>query len=86
MLVVQEKSGRFRGTGIWKFPTGVVDEVCGAGKFDIVIVQRREILIILTMIMIMKIELIKNLIPTMKGLLLAFSTLIKSSYLLRGKI
>ncbi|XP_027085878.1 nudix hydrolase 2-like isoform X1 [Coffea arabica] len=26
VLVVQEKSGRFRGTGIWKFPTGVVDE------------------------------------------------------------
>lgn len=28
VLVVQEKSGRFRGTGVWKFPTGVVDEVC----------------------------------------------------------
>lgn len=28
MLVVQEKSGRFRGTGVWKLPTGVVDEVC----------------------------------------------------------
>lgn len=27
MLVVQEKSGGFRGTGVWKFPTGVVDEV-----------------------------------------------------------
>ncbi|KAH9749930.1 Nudix hydrolase domain-containing protein [Citrus sinensis] len=26
VLVVQENSGRFRGTGIWKFPTGVVDE------------------------------------------------------------
>ncbi|WMV31465.1 hypothetical protein MTR67_024850 [Solanum verrucosum] len=26
VLVVQEKSGRFRGTGVWKFPTGVVDE------------------------------------------------------------
>ncbi|KAK2652698.1 hypothetical protein Ddye_012554 [Dipteronia dyeriana] len=26
VLVVQEKSGRFRGTGIWKFPTGVVDQ------------------------------------------------------------
>lgn len=26
ILVVQEKSGRFRGTGIWKIPTGVVDE------------------------------------------------------------
>ncbi|KAK1310862.1 Nudix hydrolase 2 [Acorus calamus] len=26
VLVVQEKSGILRGTGIWKFPTGVVDE------------------------------------------------------------
>ncbi|TYH87199.1 hypothetical protein ES332_D01G100300v1 [Gossypium tomentosum] len=26
VLTVQEKSGRFRGTGIWKIPTGVVDE------------------------------------------------------------
>lgn len=26
MLVVQENSGRFQGTGIWKIPTGVVDE------------------------------------------------------------
>lgn len=26
VLVVQEKSGRFRGTGVWKLPTGVVDE------------------------------------------------------------
>ncbi|XP_010252771.1 PREDICTED: nudix hydrolase 2 [Nelumbo nucifera] len=26
VLVVQEKSGKFRGTGVWKFPTGVVDE------------------------------------------------------------
>lgn len=26
ILVVQEKSGKFRGTGIWKIPTGVVDE------------------------------------------------------------
>lgn len=26
VLVVQENSGRFRGTGIWKIPTGVVDE------------------------------------------------------------
>src|SRR5574337_931128 len=24
VLVVQEKSGLFRGTGVWKFPTGVV--------------------------------------------------------------
>ncbi|KAL6197804.1 hypothetical protein ACLB2K_027598 [Fragaria x ananassa] len=27
VLVVQEKSGHFQGTGVWKFPTGVVDEV-----------------------------------------------------------
>ncbi|XP_021905902.1 nudix hydrolase 2-like isoform X2 [Carica papaya] len=26
MLVVQEKSGVFQGTGVWKIPTGVVDE------------------------------------------------------------
>lgn len=25
--MVQENSGFFRGTGVWKFPTGVVDEV-----------------------------------------------------------
>ena len=28
ILVVQEKSGLFKGTGVWKIPTGVVDEVC----------------------------------------------------------
>ncbi|CAK7324498.1 unnamed protein product [Dovyalis caffra] len=26
VLVVQEKSGKFQGTGVWKIPTGVVDE------------------------------------------------------------
>ncbi|XP_007049373.2 PREDICTED: nudix hydrolase 2 isoform X2 [Theobroma cacao] len=26
VLVVQEKNGRFKGTGVWKFPTGVVNE------------------------------------------------------------
>ncbi|WRX26090.1 NUDIX hydrolase domain - like 10 [Theobroma cacao] len=26
VLVVQENTGRFRGTGVWKFPTGVVNE------------------------------------------------------------
>ena len=26
VLVVQEKTGRFKGQGIWKFPTGVVNE------------------------------------------------------------
>lgn len=33
VLVVQEKTGIFRGTGVWKFPTGVVDEgedICAA--------------------------------------------------------
>jgi len=27
VLVVQETSGKFGGTGVWKMPTGVVDEV-----------------------------------------------------------
>lgn len=27
VLVVQEKNGTFKGTGVWKLPTGVVDEV-----------------------------------------------------------
>lgn len=27
LLVVQEKNGRLRGTGIWKIPTGVIDQV-----------------------------------------------------------
>lgn len=26
ILVVQEKTGRFRGSGVWKLPTGVVDQ------------------------------------------------------------
>ncbi|CAK9145107.1 unnamed protein product [Ilex paraguariensis] len=26
LLVVQEKSGKFQGTGVWKIPTGVLDE------------------------------------------------------------
>lgn len=33
VLVVQEKSGPFKGTGVWKLPTGVVDEgedICAA--------------------------------------------------------
>ena len=29
--MVQEKSGVLRGTGVWKFPTGVVDEVKSFG-------------------------------------------------------
>ena len=32
MLVVQEKVGIFKGAGVWKVPTRVVDEVC---KFDV---------------------------------------------------
>jgi len=28
VLVVQESNGRFSGQGIWKLPTGGVDEVC----------------------------------------------------------
>ncbi|KAF9664366.1 hypothetical protein SADUNF_Sadunf16G0011100 [Salix dunnii] len=38
VLVVQEKSGIFRGTGIWKFPTGVVDEgedVCAGAMREV---------------------------------------------------
>ncbi|KAF3776319.1 Nudix hydrolase 2 [Nymphaea thermarum] len=27
MLVVQEKTGFFKGTGVWKIPTGVIDEI-----------------------------------------------------------
>ncbi|XP_059663549.1 nudix hydrolase 2 [Cornus florida] len=38
VLVVQEKSGRFRGTGVWKFPTGVVEEgedICDAAVREV---------------------------------------------------
>ncbi|KAG6387528.1 hypothetical protein SASPL_152720 [Salvia splendens] len=38
VLVVQEKSGGFRGTGVWKFPTGVVDEgedICDAAVREV---------------------------------------------------
>ncbi|CAK9156803.1 unnamed protein product [Ilex paraguariensis] len=38
LLVVQEKSGRFRGTGVWKLPTGVVDEgedICDAAVREV---------------------------------------------------
>ncbi|KAH8506987.1 hypothetical protein H0E87_013705 [Populus deltoides] len=38
VLVVQEKSGLFRGTGVWKFPTGVVDEgedICAAAMREV---------------------------------------------------
>ncbi|KAK9267823.1 hypothetical protein L1049_010259 [Liquidambar formosana] len=38
VLVVQEKSGLFRGTGVWKFPTGVVDEgedICAAAVREV---------------------------------------------------
>lgn len=38
VLVVQENKGKFRGTGIWKLPTGVVDE----GE-DIVAAAIREV-------------------------------------------
>ncbi|RWV99600.1 hypothetical protein BHE74_00034027 [Ensete ventricosum] len=27
VLAVQEKSGKFRGSGVWKFPTGVVEPI-----------------------------------------------------------
>ncbi|XP_042479326.1 nudix hydrolase 2-like isoform X3 [Macadamia integrifolia] len=38
ILVIQEKSGPFGGTGIWKFPTGVVDEgedICKAAVREV---------------------------------------------------
>ncbi|KAI6704708.1 hypothetical protein NL676_007670 [Syzygium grande] len=38
LLVVQEKTGLFRGTGVWKFPTGVVDEgedICAAAVREV---------------------------------------------------
>ncbi|XP_065854773.1 nudix hydrolase 2 isoform X1 [Euphorbia lathyris] len=38
VLVVQEKSGIFRGSGVWKFPTGVVDEgedLCAAAVREV---------------------------------------------------
>ncbi|XP_004134806.1 nudix hydrolase 10 [Cucumis sativus] len=38
VLVVQEKNGMFRGTGVWKFPTGVVDEgedICKAAVREV---------------------------------------------------
>ncbi|XP_004293184.1 PREDICTED: nudix hydrolase 10-like [Fragaria vesca subsp. vesca] len=38
LLVVQEKSGRLQGTGVWKIPTGVVDE----GE-DITVAAVREV-------------------------------------------
>lgn len=38
ILVVQEKSGKFRGTGVWKVPTGVVEEgedICDAAVREV---------------------------------------------------
>ncbi|CAA3014282.1 nudix hydrolase 2-like isoform X1 [Olea europaea subsp. europaea] len=38
VLVVQEKDGKLQGTGLWKFPTGVVDEgedICDAAVREI---------------------------------------------------
>ncbi|XP_008224630.1 PREDICTED: nudix hydrolase 2-like [Prunus mume] len=38
VLVVQENSGLLRGTGVWKFPTGVVDEgedICAAAVREV---------------------------------------------------
>ncbi|KAM1256145.1 hypothetical protein ACFX1Q_030295 [Malus domestica] len=40
MLVVQEKSGRFQGAGVWKIPTGVVDE--GENIFVAVVREVKE--------------------------------------------
>lgn len=44
VLVVQEKNGKFKGTGVWKFPTGVVDEgedICAAAMRE---VEKRQAL------------------------------------------
>ncbi|KAI7746504.1 hypothetical protein M8C21_026242 [Ambrosia artemisiifolia] len=38
VLVVQEKGGKLRGTGVWKFPTGVVEEgedICDAAVREV---------------------------------------------------
>ncbi|KAI8557909.1 hypothetical protein RHMOL_Rhmol04G0047600 [Rhododendron molle] len=38
VLVVQENGGKFKGTGVWKFPTGVVDEgedICTAAMREV---------------------------------------------------
>ncbi|KAG8490202.1 hypothetical protein CXB51_016073 [Gossypium anomalum] len=38
VLVVQESTGRFQGTGVWKFPTGVVNEgedICAAAVREV---------------------------------------------------
>ncbi|KAL4562949.1 hypothetical protein LXL04_026980 [Taraxacum kok-saghyz] len=38
VLVVQEKGGKMKGTGVWKFPTGVVDEgedICDAAVREV---------------------------------------------------
>ncbi|KAK4588648.1 hypothetical protein RGQ29_019599 [Quercus rubra] len=40
VLVVQENSGVFRGTGVWKFPTGVVEE--GEDIFDAAVREVKE--------------------------------------------
>ncbi|KAK7860065.1 nudix hydrolase 2, partial [Quercus suber] len=40
MLVVQENSGVFRGTGVWKFPTGVIEE--GEDIFDAAVREVKE--------------------------------------------
>ncbi|KAI5674690.1 hypothetical protein M9H77_15054 [Catharanthus roseus] len=40
LLVVQEKNGRLRGTGIWKIPTGVIDQ--GEDIFDGAIREVKE--------------------------------------------
>lgn len=39
MLVVQEKSGGFKGTGLWKLPTGVVNEVSFIRTVDLLVLR-----------------------------------------------
>lgn len=45
VLAVQEKSGKFRGSGVWKFPTGVVDPVGPLRKYTILILSSLPIFI-----------------------------------------
>lgn len=45
VLAVQEKSGKFRGSGVWKFPTGVVDPVGLLRKSTIILLYSLPIFI-----------------------------------------
>ena len=38
---MQEKTGPFKGTGVWKLPTGVVEEVRVCNLFSLLLQQNR---------------------------------------------